>query len=187
MSVDNGESKRKVSSLRELPQGLEPPRDLWPQIEARIAAPSRAAARGRWLAAHWQPFAAAAAVAAALVVGMFIGRATLPGWPGSQVPVTESGTGTVPTAYRMTDPRFLREHAELMRSFNARLASLPPSSRAKVLASLDTIDRSMREIQTELGRDPGNALLQELLVNTYQDEIRVLTTVQEAGGPNAQT
>ena len=38
----------------------------------------------------------------------------------------------------------------------------------------------MTDIQAALGRDPGNALLQELLVNTYQDEMRVLTTVHEA-------
>ena len=37
-------------------------------------------------------------------------------------------------------------------------------------------------VQEALGRDPANALLQELLVNSYQDEMRVLTAVHEAGG-----
>ena len=34
--------------------------------------------------------------------------------------------------------------------------------------------------QNPHSKDPTNALLQELLVNTYQDEMRVLTTVHEA-------
>ena len=36
----------------------------------------------------------------------------------------------------------------------------------------------LTDLQSALGKDPGNALLQELLVNTYQDEMRVLTDVQ---------
>ena len=61
-------------------------------------------------------------------------------------------------------------------------AALPPESRAKVLSSLQTINDSKRDLERELGKDPSNALLQELLVNTYQDEMRVLSAVHEAGG-----
>ena len=38
----------------------------------------------------------------------------------------------------------------------------------------------MQDLEAALGKDPTNALLQELLLNTYQDEMRVLTTVHEA-------
>jgi hypothetical protein len=69
----------------------------------------------------------------------------------------------------------------LVKNLEARLAALPPESRAKVMASLKAINDSKRELETELGKDPSNALLQELLVNTYQDEMRVLTAVDEAG------
>ena len=58
---------------------------------------------------------------------------------------------------------------------------MPPGSRAKVLSSLQAINDSKRALEAELGKDPSNALLQELLVNTYQDEMRVLTAVHEAG------
>jgi hypothetical protein len=58
---------------------------------------------------------------------------------------------------------------------------LPPESKAKVLSSLQAINDSKRDLERELGKDPSNALLQELLVNTYQDEMRVLTAVHEAG------
>src|SRR3982074_2908425 len=36
MSGSRGGDERKVSSLRELSPAIEPARDLWPQIEARI-------------------------------------------------------------------------------------------------------------------------------------------------------
>jgi hypothetical protein len=69
----------------------------------------------------------------------------------------------------------------LVKDLEARLAALPPESRAKVVASLRTLSDSKRDLEAELGKDPSNALLQELLVNTYQDEMRVLTAVHEAG------
>ena len=68
-----------------------------------------------------------------------------------------------------------------MKSLEAQLASLPPESRDKVMASLRTIQDSIHDLEAALGKDPTNALLQELLVNTYQDEMRVLTAVHEAG------
>ena len=39
------------------------------------------------------------------------------------------------------------------------------------------------DLEQELGKDPSNALLQELLINTYQDEMRALTDVHEASDP----
>jgi len=65
-----------------------------------------------------------------------------------------------------------------MKSLQARLAALPPAARAKVMASLAALQRAKEDLESALGKDPGNALLQELLVNTYQDEMRVLTDVQ---------
>src|SRR5260221_8536152 len=95
---DNGERK-VVNSLRELPTAVQPPRDLWAGIEARIVAEGRVAAadagtrkragsnlsRLRWMAA--------AAVVAALAVGMWVGRSVLP----TTRPITSPGTGTTAT------------------------------------------------------------------------------------------
>jgi hypothetical protein len=191
---DNGE--RKVRSLRDLPQAIEPPRDLWSGIEARIAAEQRAAdgaagkpeslfsarsSRLRWIAA--------AAVIAALAVGMWVGRSLLPvpspvaspGRPGTSASLsTAHGAPDVLQAAYVTDPKFRRQREALAKSLEAQLVALPPDTRAKVISSLATIHKSMQDLQAALGRDPSNALLQELLVNTYQDEMRVLTAVHEA-------
>ena len=87
----------------------------------------------------------------------------------------------------ITDPRYLRERAALLRSLNSRLAKLPPPTRQKVLQSLATIHQSMQQIQQALGREPGNALLQELLIDTYQNEMQLLSTVQETSNGSGDT
>jgi hypothetical protein len=189
-----GNEERKVSSLRDLPLDIAPPRDLWQGIEARLGPGGRDSAGGEGAgparrfgrAARMRVFAAAAVIAA-LAVGIWIGRAVLPvpGRPPAGVGQTPSnlsptGPGAWHAAYVM-DSRYTRERAELVRDLEARLAALPPDSRAKVLSSLQAIDDSKRALEAELGKDPSNALLQELLVNTYQDEMRVLTAVHEAG------
>jgi len=181
--------ERKISSLRELPLDIAPPRDLWQGIEARLTEESaaRAPARSevesarRFGRAGRMQLIAAAAVIAALAVGIWIGRAVLP-VPG-RPPVgvgTVATTGVWQAAYVM-DSKYTRQRAELVADLEARLAALPPQSRAKVMSSLQAINDSKRSLEAELGKDPSNALLQELLVNTYQDEMRVLTAVHEAG------
>ena len=178
--------KGVIRSLGELPQGVEPGRDLWPQIEAQIAgraqatpavtAPVRRAASGtrlRWLAA--------AAMVGCIAVGVWIGHSV--SLSGAAAPPLAAagrpGAGALQTAW-VADPRYQRQHAELMRSLGDQVAALPPASRAKVMASLTTIREAKHNLEEALGKDPGNALLQELLVNTYQDEMRVLTDVREA-------
>jgi hypothetical protein len=190
--TSNGE--RKISSLRDLPLDIPPPRDLWQGIEAQLERGTRASgardgvepARRFGRSARMRVFAAAAMVAT-LAVGIWIGRAVLPvpGRPQADVVqsaanVPPSDAGTWHAAYVM-DSRYTRERAQLVKGLEGRLAALPPESRAKVVTSLKAINDSKRDLEAELGKDPSNALLQELLVNTYQDEMRVLNAVHEAG------
>jgi hypothetical protein len=196
-NANDNDERKVVNSLRDLPTAVQPPRDLWAGIEARIVAEGRISAadtgtrkragsnlsRLRWMAA--------AAVVAALAVGMWVGRSVLP----TSRPTTSPGEGTTVTATLpkinndgaaalqaayIVDPKYRKQREALVKSLEAKLASLPPESRAKVISSLATIHKSMQDLEAELGKDPSNALLQELLVNTYQDEMRVLTTVHEA-------
>src|ERR1700687_5332974 len=190
MSGTRGGDERKVSSLRELSRPSEPARDLWPQIEARISeersmAPGAMGAQPRPVRARAVPlrWLAAAAVVASVAGGVWVGRRLLPAAPPRGGGGGRGGGGA-PTALDVayvSDPRYQRDRAALMQSLQARLAALPPPARAKVMASLAAIHRAKQDLENALGKDPGNALLQELLVNTYQDEMRVLTDVHEAG------
>ncbi len=58
-----------------------------------------------------------------------------------------------------------------------------PATRTKVLATLATVEQAKQDLEQALGKDLGNALLQELLISTYQDEMRVLTDARYASDP----
>jgi hypothetical protein len=179
-------NSERIRSLGDLPRDIAPPRDLWPAIESAIAPPAARPARPVWRSA---PVFAMAASVAALAIGVWIGRSTLPGQATDGLAAV-NGTGTTPalmqTAF-VTDPKYLRERAALVRSLESRLAALPPETQKKVAVSLQAIRASMKDLEAALGKDPSNALLQELLVNTYQEEMRVLAVVDEAGASRQET
>jgi hypothetical protein len=187
MNANNGGdgTKAGIRSLGQLAQNVPPPRDLWPAIAAEISRDGQRAGRlvdkGRSYAPSRMQWAALAAVVAALAVGMWVGRNILP-VGGAQSPerIASTETQDVVAASYVKDPRYVRERAELVRALDAKMKTLPPETQQKVTASLATIRKSITDIQAALGKDPGNALLQELLVNSYQDEMRVLTAVHEA-------
>jgi hypothetical protein len=85
-----------------------------------------------------------------------------------------------PAALR--DAEYRRQRDALVVEAEARLQSMPPAEREKVAASLRTLQRSISDIEAALGRDPANALLQELLVSSCQEEMRALTAVRDSGG-----
>ena len=186
----NGE--RKVKSLGELPSAIEPPHDLWPQIEARLKAEQAAGQPTRRPGLRAVRWLAAAAMVASVAIGVWIGRDVLPipGLGSAATPVTaanhaapSSGEGSAMDAAYVSDHRYQRDRAELVQSLQAQLDAMPPAARAKVTASLATIEKAKEDLEQALGKDPSNALLQELLINTYQDEMRALTDVHEASDP----
>jgi hypothetical protein len=188
-SNDGKERPATATSLRDLPRSIAPPRDLWPEIEASLAkerTQAGPAGRTRSLAPSRGQWMAMAAVVSALAVGVWLGRtmlpaATVPAAAGNGGIAVSPGEPAAMQAAYVSDPRYVQQRETMIRSLEAQLDKMPPETQAKVGASLATIRKSIQDIQQALGRDPGNALLQELLVNTYQDEMRVLTAVHEAG------
>jgi len=197
----------KITRLDELPRDIPPPRDGWPALEARLLLPNGTTATDEGLrgarptivrrsvthrSAVW--FGAVAAAVAAVAAGILVDRLILQAGhadvgrqlTAGQSPIQTRGEqggergGELAAAF-VSDPRYLAERSALLASLDERLKSLPPQTRRQVLASLATIHQSMQQIQQALGREPTNALLQGLLIDTYQDEMRVLTAVQEAG------
>src|SRR5690242_9107851 len=128
MSGSDGGTERKITRLAELARSIEPGRDLWPNIEAKIneiqaAAPKAPGApvippRLRQARLSWL---AAAAMVASVAVGVWIGRSSLPG-RGAQGPlVTSTPAGfkvaTEATAFDaayVSDPRYQRQRAALL-------------------------------------------------------------------------
>lgn len=192
---------RRIGALGELSQDIAPARDLWPGIAAAIAAgPAGAtaspdagagdaggsdgggarAARRRWFVPMSPVWALAAAVSC-VAVGVWLGRASVGTVPvaaaTSAMPAADAARAQL--ASYAPGARFERTRDALLADLGERLAQLPPETRARVEASLADVQRARADIQAALGRDPGNALLQEMLLNSYQDEMRVLTAVRE--------
>ena len=209
MTNDTDGNKRSVSSLGELSRNVAPPRDLWPAIASQISADGSSASKAeerRRLRPTGMQWAALAAVVAALAVGIWVGRSvSLPQLPmaaneqAPNPPLSRPAIEGVPNgandpaaavdpnslqAAVLSDPRYNMQRAALIRGLETQLKTLPPDTQQKVASSLATIRTSIQELQDALGKDPANALLQELLVNSYQDEMRVLSAVHEAGGVN---
>ena len=177
---------RRVKRIDELAQDLPPTRDLWPAIAQAIAAEklSDAPASGGARRAYWRPAASMAAAVALVALGVLIGRVmtlpadgpTIAGTPGTTI----QDVNRIPTALER-DEKYHQQRDALLVEVEKRLKAMPAAERDKVSASLATLRRSIGEIEASLGRDPANALLQELLVSSCQEEMRALTAVRDAG------
>ncbi len=174
---------RRVKRIDELARDVAPARDLWPAIAAAIEAEKAVATtpsveRRR----NWWPAPAVAAAIALVAVGVLIGRQMTP-----EVVVTAATHTTpandaaaLPAAYER-EAKYQKVREELLVDVQERLETMPAEEREKVAASLATLRRSIGEIEAALGRDPANALLQELLVSSRQEEMRALTVVRDSG------
>ena len=182
----------RIRRLSQLPQQIAPPRDGWPALEARLrehgaprepadAAPMPDTSTPR---RRVRSLGALAALLAAVLAGIVLDRSMLqPAAPTRPSAAAQRAQPqqTLAVAF-LTDPRYEREQTALLHSLDARLNALPPPTRRKVLQSLATLEQSARQIRSALGEQPGNALLQALLIDTYQDQMQLLSTAQEMGG-----
>jgi hypothetical protein len=169
------------ATLDDLPRSIEPERDLWPSIEARLEPREQRAGR-RWL---WP-----AAAAALLVVGSSLITATLLRDDEPLVARRAPADGEVSYAAaafgpgQTLDPAYETARQDLARTLAARIDRLPPDARRQVEKNLAEIRRASTEINAALELSPGDPLLEELLLNAYQDELAVLASVNQLAGGN---
>lgn len=163
-----------------LEQAVKPQRDLWPAIEAAISAPAVKPRSG------WNSIWAQAA-AVLLLVGGSSGLTYLvmsddvmilePQDPGvSQDLVFEPVAGSFGSQYNLGSD-YLVAHSELDGRLNQQLERLPEETREEVRKNIETIRTAIRDINRALAEEPDNVLLQELLLNTYKDEMDLMIKV----------
>jgi hypothetical protein len=186
-----GQADAKLDArLGSLPLEVEPRRDLWPAITSRIesgAAPvAGPARRPAWM---WQAAAAVILVAgSSLLTASLLDRKT-PAVQSAGQPtaaparaVAADGAAAMPAAFGPSgtlDDEYLVARQQLTRMLDERIAALPPSARAKLEFNLGEMRRAADEINAALAAQPGDPLLEELLLKTYQDELAVLSNVSE--------
>ena len=138
--------------LRGLRRDLEPGADLWPGIQARIAAaPAVAKPRKPRNLAPW-------ALAASLVLSLGIA------WHMQPPPAPASGPAEVQLVHREADA-MTREYRAALQEVQAS-APLPVAG-SPVQPALRELDRSARQIRKALDRDPAATYLLDRLQHTY--------------------
>jgi len=169
------------TALDAMPRSVEPGRDLWPAIEARLE-PRDVRTGRRWL---WP-----AAAAVLLVVGSSLITATLlrndEPLVAQRVPAAGQ-VGYADAAFgpgQTLDPAYETARQGLARTLSERIDRLPPDARRQVEKNLAEIRRASAEINAALELSPGDPLLEELLLNAYQDELAVLASVNQLAGGN---
>jgi hypothetical protein len=160
-----------LERARALPEALNPPTDLWPEVERRMAAP----ATGRWTPVRL-------ATAAVLLIGVSsmatlwlsnAGDSSRPGELADSSPVSKIG----PWLVSGTD--IAQTRANLYLTVQDEMASLSPATREVLNANLRSIESAREEINAALEGHPNSELLQHLLVATYTNELTLLSEIGE--------
>jgi hypothetical protein len=173
---------------------LQPSRDLWAGIEARIqsmpqdATPSRPLAI-RWMSQRW--YGAPLARAAVLVIAT--ASATLlathqwsgtPAQPHTLVPATAPriGVSTVsntppPGAARTSEFIYDQQISAMRQILDSRRDQLDPKTVAIIEKNLRVIDTAIAESRAALARDPANGFLAGQLDASLNTKLELLRTV----------
>ena len=74
-------------------------------------------------------------------------------------------------------PEYQDARRSLSLTVDDELSRLTPEEREEVQKNIDVIRTAIDDINTALVREPDNALLQKLLINTYREELDLMMRV----------
>lgn len=172
-----------LAKAAELPKDVEPSRDLWPGIAARLGeAPRETTGKNlRW------PMALAAGFLVASVSALLtwsLMRAPEPAMvaktPTVQAPVAD----IVPVSYGPNSGLTAQElmaRDELVVRFREKFTTLRPETRDAIVKNLAIMQAAADEIDAALAKDPASGMLKGMLVGTYKQELQLYSTVVTSG------
>jgi hypothetical protein len=171
----------ELASIRELrdlaaalPRSLEPARDLWPGIEARIS--QAKVTRGRFRRRALLAAAAAVVIVSSVVTAYFVGRSQAIVATVEPPKFVESGPSEVLLASfeGLGVDNYLATRTELLDALDARKHELSAETMDVVNENLLLIDQAMDRIAEALGEDPENEFLMKQLAGAYRRQIDLL-------------
>ena len=171
--MNDDRDDKLIAAASRLATEISPQRDLWPGVEEAISQPKRS---------RWTPMLAQAA-AIVLLIGASSGL--------TYVVVKDQGQAVdvVPANLIFEQASFggrytlgveyQEAHGDLVAQLDVELARLSPEARADVEVNMTIIRNAIAQINAALTEEPDNALLQELLLKAYQEELALM---QRVGG-----
>ena len=180
--------------LASLPRDVPPERDLWQGIQAEIAKTpivTDSAPVVHFTSSRWFQLAAGLLLVLATSLTTFvITRQSMEKDPAvqvarqqpeQQVPMATAPLNAMPVSFgpEALGADYMKARSELSAQFEARIKTLPPSTRAKLETNLADLRHAANEISKTLAEHPSDPLLQDLLMSTYQRELQLLADVSE--------
>lgn len=174
------ENSRNDESLRgllpeaaELPRSIEPPRDLWPEIEARLGDRRRPAVA--WRRYVYQAVAAMFFMALGAVLALTL----RPAAEGPQIDLPPDGgvrTASVSGAsdFAAVEADYLRAKDQLWLLALSRRDELSPVAMRVVERNLRIIEAAIGDLRAALDEDPENPQIEGLLLAKHRQGIEIL-------------
>ncbi len=164
-----------LEGAAELPRSIEPPRDLWPAIDAGLDVLPLGERTLRSLRA---PLAAAAVLLIAIssaVTAYLVGRDGA--GPAGGGPEPGVAAVSLVGRWEATEREYLRATAELSEALDAVKGELPPETVEMIDRNLAIIDAAIQESRAALAMEPGNTEVMGVLSARYREKIEVLRRV----------
>jgi len=172
MTEPGNEVGRPIAALERLPRRMEPARDLWPDIQARLE--SRTAEPGA-PRRPWALPAVAAAVAVAFLAGILLGRQGVPGpaSPGAVEPamtLADAAAPSVAAALEATE----REYRAAYKGFDTvglAPSVLAPQTVERLGDSWQAMKQAETALKTALEEHPDNPFLAQKLLDLRAQQL----------------
>jgi hypothetical protein len=192
-STDRSDRDPLDQALGSLPREVQPSPEVWNSIQAQLADSSPVTRHSSPFASMpWGRMAAgfllivASSVVTYVVTQQSAQERILQAQQSAAAQIQQAPAVAVSqVSFGGSDlgAEYLRTRKALDAEFRRQIALLPPVTRARLERNLADLRRASSEISATLAENPNNALLQELLLSSYQNELNLLRSVTTLAAP----
>lgn len=168
-----------ADACAKLPKEILPTNDLWPGVRNNLnGVPT--ASRTKTEPSRTKTFMFRLAAGLLLVIGSSLSTVWWLQDDGPDAFIAEFGpTAANFGAIQDLDPEYLAVRTQLVADLESRMPDLTPETREIVEQNLKNIEVSLAEINVAVQSDPNNPGLQRLLLATYQQELNMLSHMNQ--------
>jgi hypothetical protein len=172
--AEEAEAMRRLRELTaELPRDVEPPRDLWPGIVARID-------EGKVVKARFGRRTLVAAAAVLVLIGSVVTAYMMGRQQATPMDDLWAMAGPGPSSAALASfeglgvDDYSATRAMLLDALHARRSEISPETLEVVMINLRVIDEAIERIGEALGENPDDARLMRQLAAAYRQQIDLL-------------